>query len=99
MTVETNGLETTLRNFRAVRPQFVIWKGVRPDVNFAVSEYSIAILTVQSPLRLGHSVTFRRGAGLAVTNHAKIRRHKSVQNWTSDSAQPGASGDSTVVIY
>jgi hypothetical protein len=44
--VRTNGLETALGNFRSVRPEFVIRKRVRPNVNFAVAEYSIAVLAV-----------------------------------------------------
>jgi hypothetical protein len=52
MTVRTNGIETALGNFRSVRPEFVIRKRVRLNVNFAVGEYSIAVLAVQSPLGL-----------------------------------------------
>ncbi len=59
--VRTNGLETALGHFRSVRPKFVIRKCVRLNVNFAVREYPIAILAVQSPLRLRHPVTFWRG--------------------------------------
>jgi len=55
---------------------------VRLGVNFTVSEYSIAILAVQSPLSLRHSVTFWRGAGLAVTNNAKSLQLENVQKGT-----------------
>jgi hypothetical protein len=78
--VRTNGLETALGHFRSVRPKFVIRKCVRLNVNFAVREYLIAILAVQSPLRLRHPVTFWRGAGLTVTNNAKTKQVKNAQN-------------------
>ena len=42
---------------------------MRLNINLAVGEYSIAVLTVQGPS--GHPVTFWRGAGLAVTDNAK----------------------------
>jgi hypothetical protein len=74
VTIRADGAKTALGHFRSIWPEFVVRKCVRPDVNIAVSEYSIAILTVQGPLRLGHSVTFWRGAGLAVTNNAKAGR-------------------------
>ena len=80
--MRTNGLETALGNFRSVRPQFVIWQGVRPDLNFAVDEYSIAVLIVQRPLSLRHSLTFWRGAGLAVINIAKTQYIQNVQKGT-----------------
>jgi hypothetical protein len=55
VTVRTNRFEACLGNFRSVRPEFVIRKRVRPNVNFAVGEYSIAVLAVQSPLGLRHA--------------------------------------------
>jgi hypothetical protein len=54
VTVRTDRFKTPLGNFRSVRPKFVIRKRVRPNVNLAVSEYSIAVLAVQSPLGLRH---------------------------------------------
>jgi len=78
--VWTNGLETALRNFRSVWPEFVIGKGVRLRVNFAVGEHPIAVLVVQSPMSLRHSRTLWRGAGLAVTNNAKTQQIENVQN-------------------
>ena len=44
VTIRTNRVETALGNFRSVRPKFVVRKGVRANVNFAVAEYSVAIL-------------------------------------------------------
>jgi hypothetical protein len=55
VTVRTDRFEACLGNFRSVRPEFVIRKRVRPNVNFAVGEYSIAVLAVQSPLGLRHA--------------------------------------------
>jgi hypothetical protein len=52
--MRTDRFKPSLGNFRSVRPEFVIRKGVRPNVNFAVGEYSIAVLAVQSPLGLRH---------------------------------------------
>jgi hypothetical protein len=46
MAIRTNCAETTFWHFRSVRPQFVIRKSARLRVNFAVAEYSIAILAV-----------------------------------------------------
>jgi hypothetical protein len=48
--IRTNCAETTFWNFRSIRPEFVIRKSARLRVNFAVLEYSIAVLAVQSPL-------------------------------------------------
>jgi hypothetical protein len=54
VTVRTDRFKTPLGNFRSVRPQFVIRKRVRPNVNLAVGEYSIAVLAVQTPFGLRH---------------------------------------------
>jgi hypothetical protein len=78
--VRANGLQTALGHFRSVRAKFVIRKCVRLNVNLAVREYPIAVLAVQSPLRLRHPVTFCQGAGLTVTNNAKTKQVKNVQN-------------------
>ena len=78
--VRTDRGETALGHFRSVWPEFVIGKSVRLRVNFAVGEHPIAILAVQSPLSLRHSMTLWRGAGLAVTNNAKTHQIENVQN-------------------
>ena len=54
VTVLTNYVQTALGHFGSIRPEFVIRKRVGLNVNFAVAEYSIAVLAVQSPLRLRH---------------------------------------------
>jgi hypothetical protein len=77
VTIRADGAETAFGNFR-VRPKFVIRKSVRLRINLAVGEDSIAVLTIQSPLSLRHSVTFWRGAGLAVTNNAKTQNIEDV---------------------
>ena len=82
MTMGTNGIQTALGNFRSVGPEVVIRKHARLRFNSTVSEYTIAVLAVQRPLSLRHSVTFWRGAGLAVTNIAKTQPIENVQKGT-----------------
>jgi hypothetical protein len=67
------------------------------NVNFAVAEYSIAVLAVQSPLRLSHSGTLGQGAGLAVANNAKTQQIENVQNCTTE-LWPGFDG-AVVINY
>jgi hypothetical protein len=79
VTEGTDRGETALGHFRSVWPEFVIRKSARLRVNFAVDEHPVAVLAVQSPLSLRHSVTFWRGAGLAVTDNAKLKPLKMFQ--------------------
>jgi hypothetical protein len=48
--IRTNCAETTFWHFRSIRPKFIKGKCVRLDVYFAMLEYPIAVLAVQSPL-------------------------------------------------
>lgn len=86
MAVRTERCETNRGHFRSVWPEFVIRKGVRLRVNLAAGEHPVAVLTVQSPLSLTHSVTFWRGAGLAVTNIAKTRQMGMFKKRTASNA-------------
>jgi hypothetical protein len=54
LTIRAPGAETAFGNFRSIWPKFVIRKSVRLRINVAVSEDSIAVLAVQSPLSLRH---------------------------------------------
>jgi hypothetical protein len=48
--IRANCAETTFWHFRSIRPKFIKGKCVRLDVYFAMLEYPIAVLAVQSPL-------------------------------------------------
>jgi len=80
VTVRTDRFKTPLGNFRSVRPEFVIRKRVRLNVNFAVSEYSIAVLAVQSPLGLRHGQLSGEGQVSLSPIMPKLNRLKMFNN-------------------
>jgi hypothetical protein len=79
VTVRTDRFKPSLGNFRSVRPEFVIRKRVRPNVNLAVSEYSIAVLAVQSPLGLRHGQLSGEGQVSLSPIMPKLNRFKMFQ--------------------